>query len=296
MTIGLIDVDGHRFPNLALMKLSAHHKKMGDHVEWADMFGAYDRIYKSKVFTYSADETTCFDTKEIMQGGTGYSDHTVTLDDEIEHTYPDYSLYGIDYAMGFTTRGCPNKCSFCVVPKKEGNIRKHADIAEFWNGQKNTVLLDNNIISHDHGLSQLEWTIGKTRVDCNQGLDARIIAKDKDIQKLLGRVKWTRFIRLACDHKSQMPHIETSVRKIREKSGMKHSFFVYTLITDDYDDSLARLNFLKSLDGVDPFAQPYRDFNNTPPQKWQRQMARWANHKAIFRTTEWENYNNRSVV
>ncbi len=56
MKIGLVDVDGHHFPNLALIKLSAWHKAQGDRVEFADpMFGRYDRVYMSKVFTFTAD-------------------------------------------------------------------------------------------------------------------------------------------------------------------------------------------------------------------------------------------------
>lgn len=294
MTIGLVDVDGHHFPNLALMKLSSWHKKQGDEVGWGDMFGVYDRLYMSKVFTFTADDLMVYDTKETIKGGTGYLDYETTLPEEVEHIMPDYSLYGTDYAVGFTTRGCPNKCKWCVVPKKEGKINAHADIAEFWSGQKEVVLLDNNILASDHGLRQLEWSIGKCRVDCNQGLDARLIAESPVIQELLGRVSWTRFIRLACDQKSQMPSVRKAVEGIRERSGKVHAFFVYSLITEDYEDSLDRLNFLRSMHGVDPFAQPYRDFSgmHEPPQ-WQKDMARWANHKAIFRTIEFADYNRR---
>lgn len=179
----------------------------------------------------------------------------------------------------------------CVVPKKEGNIRPHADIAEFWEGQKEVILLDNNIIASDHGIAQLEWSIGRCKVDCNQGLDARIIAKSDYLQDLLGRVSWVRFIRLACDHKSQMPAVKATVDGIREKSGKVHSFFVYSLITDDYEDSLERLNFLRSMHGVDPFAQPFRDFGQDyDPPSWQKDMARWANMKATFRSVEFNEY------
>ena len=294
MKVGLVDVDGRHFPNLALMKLSAWHKSQGDIAGFADMFGSYDRLYMSKVFTFEPDDLMVYDTKEIMKGGTGYGDYETVLPDEIEHIYPDYSLYNTNKAYGFTTRGCPNKCKFCVVPKKEGNIRPHADIAEFWNGQKEVILLDNNILASDHGIAQLEWSIGRCKMDCNQGLDARIISKSEYLQDLLGRVSWVRYIRLACDHKSQMPAVKATVDGIREKSGKSHSFFVYSLITDDYDDSLERLNFLRDMHRVDPFAQPYRNFTETynPPQ-WQRDMARWANMKATFRSVKWENYRGR---
>ena len=217
MNVGLVDVDGHNFPNLALMKLSAWHKNQGDEAGFADMFGSYDKLYMSKVFTFSPDDLMVYETKEIVRGGTGYGDYKAVLPDAVEHTYPDYSLYRIDYAMGFTTRGCPNKCSFCIVPKKEGSIRPHAEISEFWGGQKHTVLLDNNILASDHGIKQLEWSIGKTKIDCNQGIDARLISKSEYLQKLLGKVKWSNFIRLACDNRSQMEAVKKVYRWNKRK-------------------------------------------------------------------------------
>lgn len=72
MRIGLIDVDGHNFPNLALMKISAYHKAKGDDVEWANAFFHYDRIYKSKVFTFTKENSVCYDADEVLCGGTGY--------------------------------------------------------------------------------------------------------------------------------------------------------------------------------------------------------------------------------
>mgnify|MGYP004471687623 CR=1 FL=1 len=123
MNIGLIDVDGHHFPNLALMRLSAYHKAHGDSVEWWDGFKHYDRVYMSKVFTFSPDVDTCINADEIITGGTGYKDYG-SLPAEIEGTFPDYSLYPEwKPAIGFLTRGCIRNCPWCIVPKKEGTIR-----------------------------------------------------------------------------------------------------------------------------------------------------------------------------
>lgn len=122
MKIGLIDVDGHGgFPNLALMKISAYHKSMGDDVQWASPIFKYDKIYKSKVFTFTADDTYIYNCETVC-GGTGY-DIVKKLSEEMEYIAPDYSIYpSIDNktAYGFLTRGCPNKCKWCIVPKKEG--------------------------------------------------------------------------------------------------------------------------------------------------------------------------------
>lgn len=147
MKIGLIDVDSHNFPNLALMKISAYHKNRGDSVEWWNGFQHYDVVYKSRVFTdeYSTDIDYCINADEVIKGGTGY-DLQNRLPNEIEHQYPDYSLYNItDRAYGFLTRGCPRHCPFCIVTEKEGNTHTVADLSEFWNGQPEIMLMDSNI-------------------------------------------------------------------------------------------------------------------------------------------------------
>ena len=111
MRIGLIDVDGHGFPNLPLMKISAWHKGRGDHVEWYDPWNGlieeYDKVYMSKVFSFSQDYEHPIYAKEVQKGGSGYciqlvdgkevydSERDVSLPDEVEHIYPDYSIYGI---------------------------------------------------------------------------------------------------------------------------------------------------------------------------------------------------------
>ena len=117
MRIGLIDVDGHHFPNLCLMKLSAYHKQNSDDVEWwkpdAEM---YDRVYMSKVFSdvYSPDLPTPINAVEVVRGGTGYAirlengrevyhkEYDKPLPPEIEHIYPDYSLYPEYTGFGVT--------------------------------------------------------------------------------------------------------------------------------------------------------------------------------------------------
>ena len=103
MRIGLVDVEGHNFPNLALMKISAWFKEHGHTVEWANSLEHYDKVYMAKVFTFSPDGLQAYQTDELIQGGTGY-DMTVKLPESIEHCYPDYGLYGItDTAYGYLT-------------------------------------------------------------------------------------------------------------------------------------------------------------------------------------------------
>ena len=178
MKIGLIDVDGHSgFPNLALMRLSAWHKGRGDHVEWWNGFCRYDRVYMSKVFTFTPDVGTVIDAGEIIRGGTGYKDYG-SLPEEIEKTAPDYSIYpAVDYAIGFLTRGCCRCCPWCIVPVKEGQIRPASTWEEIKRPDSGRIIfMDNNVLASPHGLQQIEAMGGqKIWVDFNQGLDARLV-------------------------------------------------------------------------------------------------------------------------
>jgi hypothetical protein len=288
--IALIDVDGHNFPNLAIMKLSAFHKANNDTVQWYDMFGGkFDIVYKSKVFTYTTDYMYSINADKIIKGGSGY-DYSIKLDAEIEHIMPDYSIYKKNEAYGFFTRGCPNKCGWCLVPNKEGVLCDNADIEEFWNGQKEAILLDNNVLASDFGLKQIEKCIKLgIKLDFNQGLDCRIIAKNESIAELLSNVKWSKPLRMACDTFSQIEYIEKATELLRKYKTTPSNYFIYVLVKD-VQDALKRVEILRKLK-LDPFAQPYIDFTGkSKVTKEQRRFARWVNHKAIFKTVPYEYY------
>lgn len=247
MRIGLVDVDGRGFPNLALMKLAAWHKARGDTAEMADPTKSYDRVYLSKVFTHSPDcrdEYPC----EVVRGGTGYRDYATVLPEEVEHTCPDYSLYNVREAYGFLTRGCPNRCPWCVVPHKEGGIRPHADIGEFLAGRRRAVLLDNNVLASDWGLAQIEKIIRLgVRADFNQGLDARRIARCPEVAELLARVQWLRFLRMAYDTSALRDDVRRAVELLGRCGIPPRKLFFYVLVRDDIDDALRRIRELKTL-------------------------------------------------
>ena len=286
MKIGLIDVDGHHFPNLALMKISAWHKSKGDDVEWWFGFSHYDRVYMSKVFddTYTTDIPEPINADEIVKGGTGYGLDN-ELPDYIEHIYPDYSLYPTlteDTAYGFLTRGCPRGCSFCIVAEKEGRRSiKVSDLDEFWRGQKYIKLLDPNILAcreHIDLLDQLATS--RAYVDFTQGLDIRLINK-RNVDAL-NRIR-VKNIHFAWDN------AKDDLRwKFKEYATMAkhkpHGSFgtVYTLVNFDstMEENLYRIYTLRDL-GYDPYVMIY-DKPNAPKEI--KDLQRWCNNKFIFKS------------
>ena len=293
MNIGLVDVDGKRHPNLALMKIAAYHKAQGDHVEWADaLFGEYDRVYKSKVFTFTPDDTRVFNC-EVVRGGTGYGIYD-PLPDEIDRMQPDYSIYpDIDSktAYGFLTRGCPNKCKWCIVPKKEGPVRPYMDVDDIAiDGRTNLILMDNNVLASEYGIEQIRKIVARGyRVDFNQALDARLVTDE--VAQLLAQVKWLKRIRFGCDTKAQVAQCGKAVELI-DKYGYKGEYFFYCILMGDEQECLNRINHWRNKGHrYMPYAQPYRDFTGkfTPPH-WQRDMARWCNRKELLMTCEYEEY------
>lgn len=251
MKIGLIDVDGHNFPNLPLMKLSAWHKKNGDSVEWYDPLTAWkdepDRVYMSKVFTFTPDYQHPVNAKEIIKGGTGYSypDGGAELPEEIEHVYPDYSIYFEKIpevkvtAYGFLTRGCPRECGFCIVGQKESRMsRKTADLSEFWRGQKNIVLLDPNMFACREWRNLSRQLIdSRAWIDFSQGCDIRIMTEEKIEAVMQMKIKQVHF---AWDRYEERDRILPKFKMFKDMTGWdKRKLPVYVLV--NYDTSIGRI-------------------------------------------------------
>lgn len=297
MNIALLPVDSS-YPNLALMKISAWHKQQGDSVEWYNPFNRYDKLYMAKVFSFTEDYLQYITNADIIEkGGTGY-DIQKTLPTEIDRMQPDYSIYpSIDSktAYGFLTRGCPNKCKWCCVPTKEGNIAPYMDIEELAiDGRKNIILMDNNVLASDYGLEQIEKIIRLgLRVDFNQGLDARLVTDD--IAKMLAKVKWVKRIRFGCDTHKQIEECERATSLI-DKHGYKGEYFFYCILLDDFNESFARVNHWRQKgQRFLAHCQPYRDLNN-PHQvipQWQKDLASWADKKWVFRSCEFKDFEPR---
>ena len=288
MNVGLIDVDGHNFPNLALMKLSAWHKAHGDSVEWWWGFGNYDRIYMSKVFdnTYSPDIPEPLNASEIVKGGTGYGLDN-RLPDEIEHIYPDYSLYPDltkDTAYGFLTRGCPRGCPFCIVAEKEGRRSvKVADLSEWRHGQKYIKLLDPNLLACREHMDLLRQLADSGAwVDFTQGLDCHLLTEEN--VAAINRIK-LRGIHFAWDSMRESKSIIQGLNlfaymAVRKINGAFATVYCLTNYDTTMEENLYRIYTLRDM-GYDPYVMVY-DKPHAPREV--RMLQRWCNNRVIFKS------------
>lgn len=303
MKIGLIDVDGHHYPNLPLMKLSAWHKQQGDSVQWYEplISGHMDRVYLSKVFSFSSDYLYAINADEVIRGGSGYAISLVNVKEiydksidnelpyEIEHIYPDYSLYPDltkDTAYGFLTRGCPRGCSFCHVEAKEGRCSvKVADLSEFWNGQRNIVLCDPNLIACLEWKELVQQLIdSKASIDINQGMDIRMMTQEKAEMVSRLRVKRIHFV---WDRYEDKDSILPKFQMFKEISGWgysKLSVFVPTNYDTTFEQDLERVYTLRDM-GYDPYIMVY-DKAHTTSRDNVRRLQRWVNNRRLFRTVK----------
>lgn len=328
MRIGLIDVDGHNYPNLPLMKISAHHKKKGDSVEWYNPLfsGHMDRVYMSKVFSYTPDYPYHINADEVIKGGSGYcislvdgkevfdKSKDIKLPYEIEHIYPDYSLYGItDTAYGFLTRGCPRGCNFCHVEAKEGRkTYKVANLSEFWNGQKKIVLMDANLIACRKWRGLMQQLIdSKATVDINQGVDIRMMTEEK--AEMFRKLKVSN-IHFAWDRYEDKKIIVPKFQMFKEITNIgyeKLTVYILTNFDTTHEQDLDRIYTVKAL-GYHPFVMIYNknsfvdtDKNGKPirlkplmelSKKYSMEqiehfkkcwrLAMWANNRMIFASCE----------
>jgi hypothetical protein len=292
MKIGIIDVDSHNFPNLALMKLSAWHKARGDDVDWWVGLDKYDIVYASKVFNESPDIEECIQADEVIRGGTGY-DYENKLPGEIEATFPDYRLYHIkNTAYGYLTRGCPRRCPKCIVGEKEGyKSVKVADLKQFWNGQREIKLLDPNTFACPDRIGLLQQLVGsKAWIDFTQGVDIRLITDE--ITDLIMQMK-VKMIHFAWDREKDSDLIIKNLKSFKKATGIdrrKAAVYVLTNSETSHEFDLFRVYKLREL-GFDPYIMIF-DKENAPRET--RMLQRWVNNKIIFtRCERFEQYDSR---
>lgn len=308
MRIGFIDVDADyrkkvTYPNLALMKLSAYHKRAGDVAEWHKIGVHYDRVYVSKVFSdeYTKEQLPFIDADEIIRGGSGYAidvqngrecyhaERDPHLNDEVEHIMPDYSLYGLtDDAYGFLTRGCPRGCNFCHVAAMQGR-RSYtvARLSEFWNGQKRIHLNDPNILAcKDWKMHFEDLAKSGARVDFNQGLDVRLLTEEK--AAALNEIKYSA-IHFAWDRYEDHLEKQLAIAKevLKRNSRQYISVYILTNSGSTIEQDIERVEYVKSL-GFQPYVMVYRQ--STAPKEVKR-LKRYANNPFVcWQTPTYKDY------
>lgn len=294
MKIRLLANDS-KIPNLAIMKISTYHKRLGDDVDWYNPILDYedtDILYHSQIFTFTPPYKQYPINAKIIKGGTGI-DIQAKLPKEIEEIEElDYSLYpDCDYSIQFLSRGCIRNCEFCVVRQKEGLIHKVKPLKLNPNG-KHIKLLDNNFFGCKEWRENIEILKSyKQPIDFNQGIDLRILNEEQCLALQSLKIKT---IHCAWDNYKDKDVILPKLKMLC-KYVKPYKITTYVLVgfenKEIVDQDIERVMTLKEL-GVNPFAMGYIDFDNPKHKKSKSVMefCRWVNHKAIFKTISWENY------
>ena len=297
MNIGLVQMDG-KIPNLALMKIGSFYKSEAHSevhkVEWwaGPLFHqSYDQVYASKLFQFTHDDLPDY----VVKGGTGYNlDPLPEMMDSVDEAggwflYPKYLNH-----LGFASRGCRLKCSFCVVPEKEGKPRKNSRIYDLLTnpkGENRLVLLDDDFLGHPQWEEAWQEILDlKLRVCFSQGLNIRIIT-EKQCEYLKKTSFWNlNFskpqVTFAWDRPRDKKSIKNGFNRCIE-AGMKPyqmQFFVLIGYDSTPEEDLDRVETLREW-GVDPFAMAY---DKSDP--YQRNFQRWVNRREIFKSCSWKDY------
>lgn len=312
MNIGIIDADlldnGTRHPNLALMKISGFNKGQGHSVTLLDSYTGidlFDKVYISRVFSFTHVPDGIISLPNVILGGTGFfEDGGENLPDEIEHHMPDYDLYNdyangeirkgrnrsavsdyLDYSIGFTTRGCFRKCSFCVN-KKYDKAFIHSPVSEFYDPSRPYIYLwDDNFLSHprwEEILDDLEAT-GKP-FQFRQGLDMRLMSKKR--AERLSKTRYHGDFIFAFDHLEERDIIEKKLKLWKRYCSKTTKLYVICAYESQDEKDIAntfeRIKILMKY-GCLPYIMRYESYKDSPWRTLYVQIARWCNQPQFFK-------------
>ncbi len=288
MKVGLINIEPG-VVNTALMQISAAHKDAGDVVEWALPleYDRYDRLYCSSLFTFTPKNTV---PEGTLCGGTGFDTRTQTnvprhlkLPRWIERAGYDYSIYpDCDHSILWFSRGCVRRCSFCLVPEKEGDIMP-AEIKNLNDAGEYIVAQDNNFFANPKWKTAVEVLreIGQP-VDF-QGVDIRWMTTE--MFEALATVKLVKdqAVKIAWDF--PQVNIEPSLKQILQFIPA-NKIMCYVLIgyNSTPEDDLRRVATLWTKYRVRPYVMSY---NERSP--YQKNFERWVNCHC-YKNTPWSEY------
>lgn len=292
MRVGLLDLDGTGFPNVALMKVAAWHRSRGDDVRLLRRAEPVDRTYASAVFTWNRRKAQTAADLGAEIGGTGVS-LTSVLPDEIENQRADFALYGLDYGVGYLMRGCIWHCAFCVVPTKEGKPRAVAAIDDLLNHESArkrpfVVLLDNEFFWKERwAIAQMQEFTARGIDFCpSQGLDARVVTP-AIAETLAAAPYWNlhhtdRQITFAFDQMAYEKQYRRGIELLLAAGipPRRLQSFVLVGFNSTLDEDMTRIEIIRSY-GADPFVMLFRDpmTGRGVEDKQKRHLARWVNRR-----------------
>lgn len=277
MKIGIYNLEP-KYRNLALEKIRKYYSDGGHCVQDCSPIEAlnFDLIYCSSLFEWTSKK---YILPNMVTGGTGFSLDTV-LPPEIDAIEPHINL-------GYTTRGCPHKCPFCVVNRKEGDFRITGDVEILWDGKaKNVVALDNNVLTSpehfEHNAYQARTR--KITLDYNQGLDFRFLTPE--IADILNSYSHPE-LHFAFDHPSYISGVDKAITLLQSKGIKRCTWYVLVGFDTTFQEDLDRLNYLKSRN-QNAYVQRYRGKKKLG--KEYISLARWVNQHHIFHGMTWEQF------
>ena len=328
----LVGKDKHRFPNLVCMKLSGYYKELGNDVELKidyESLYLYDKVFISKVFTDTPIDESILKLPNVEYGGTGFFyDKALKLSPEIEHHMPDYHLYDdwvneklnekddkgklrykrkdfeyyLDYSIGFMTRGCIRKCSFCVN-KNYKTCELHSNLSEFLDVSRPYIcLLDDNVLACKDWRKVFEELIatGK-KFQFKQGCDERLLTDEK-CEILFNKSRWIGDRIFAFDNIKDKDLIERKLQMIRRHTNDQIKFYTFCGYNHDnigvYDeefwvkdivDLFERIRILMSY-GCLPYVMRYEDYELSPYRGIYITAASWCNQPSFFRKMSFEEF------
>lgn len=313
MKIGIVDADlmnnGTRHPNLALMKIAGYYKDNGNDVNLIfmsyDEVKKYDLIFISKVFSFTKVPSWVLELDNIKIGGTGFfEDGGENLPYEIEHHMPYYDLYKeyvdkeilkgkkrqnysdyLDYSIGFTTRGCFRKCSFCVN-KKYDRVYKHSAVNEFFDKSRPYIYLwDDNILAYSQWrevLKELENT-GR-QFQFRQGIDLRLMTDEK--AKVFNSVHYQGDFIFAFDHVEDKELISEKVQLWKKYSSRVCKMYVLSGYDSqdekDIETVFERIRILMKYGSI-PYIMRYEKYKDSKFRGMYVELARWCNQPQFFK-------------
>ncbi len=313
MRIGILDADlmdhGTRHPNLALMKIAGYYKNKGDSVKLIfnsyEEVNDYDKVYISKVFNFTRIPEWVLKVKNVEIGGTGfYEDGGQNLPLEIEHHMPDYKLYDdyikqqvdngkeiqryedyLDFSIGFMTRGCFRKCSFCVN-KKYDHVFRHSKVEEFLDFDRPKIYLwDDNFLAYpkwEECLNELEDT-GKP-FQFRQGIDLRLMNDRKAYR--FNNTKWYGDFIFAFDNLEDKEIIIRNIQLWKKYTNKQPKLYVLSGFksqdANDIVDVFERIKILMKY-GCIPYIMRHENYMKSEYKGMYIQLARWCNQPQFYK-------------